>query len=480
MLDHLKEKMNVAYTENGAKVYATTKSDLLDFFALGGALRNRSESDIVQLFSRAFAEDKLLALKSAFYFRDIRGGQGERRTFRAILKYLANNYPDIVRKNLHLIPEYGRWDDVYVLVGTPVEKDVANLIRNQFVSDMTSKYPSLMAKWLKSENASSAETKRLARWTRKVLGLSSRDYRKALTELRTKIKIVEQKMSANQWSEIEYDKLPSKAGMKYRQAFLRHDEERYRAFIEAVKSGKKKMNAKTLYPYEIVAKVPYNPRQPVDDETLDAMWKSLPDYVGERNERSIVVADTSGSMWGTPMDVAVSLAIYFAERNKGEFANHFITFSARPQLQEIKGDTISEKVRNLRNAEWGMNTNIEAVFDLILDTAVEHGLSQDEMIDKIYIISDMQFDQCVNGGRNKRLFEEIRERYESHGYKLPQLVFWNVDARQNNFPMSMTETGVQLVSGFSPMLFEHLVSGISAYELMLKILNSERYSAITI
>jgi hypothetical protein len=505
MLNGLKNATNVAYTENGARAYKTTKSAVLDMFAQGGALRQRSESDIISMYTKAFAENPLLAMKLLFYLRDVRGGQGERRTFRTIVKYMANNHPQAVSKNLWLFPHFARWDDLYELVGTKLEGEAFDLIREQFYNDLSTNQPSLLGKWLKSENASSPITRKLGRKTREVLGLSPKKYRKALTDLRQRINIVETQMSQKEFSTIDYSKLPSQAGLRYRQAFFRNDLERYTEFLEALKTGKTvdgkevKINTATLYPYQIVAKIPLTgnmvyrggkyytnftnvAQQEID--VLNAMWDNLPNYFGDKVENSIAVVDTSGSMTsnnGLPIQTAISLGIYTAERNRGPYHNHFITFSGSPELVEIQGSNIVEKVRNMSQANWNGNTNIEAVFNLILQTAIKNRLSQDDMIERVYIISDMEFDACATN-RSQTLFEAIRLRYANAGYTMPNLVFWNVNARNAQFPMTMTDTGVQLVSGHSPSIFTNLLKGkmLGAYEMMLQVLEDARYSEIRV
>jgi hypothetical protein len=502
MLNGLKTATNVATTENGARAFRTTQSAVLDLFAQGGALRERNEAEIISLFTKAFAEDKLLALKALFYLRDVRGGQGERRTFRTVIRYLADNHTESVRKNIWLFPAFGRWDDLYELFGTRLEEDAIQLIRSQFEADYSTEHPSLLAKWLKSENTSSPISRKLGRKTREALGLSPRQYRKALSALRSRITLVETRMSQKEFSAIDYSQVPSQASLRYRQAFYRNDGDRYTAFIESLKRGDKdvKINTKTLYPYEIVSKIPLSsmsyrngkyytgfglqefPQSEVD--TLSVLWSNLPDYFGDNTENSICVVDTSGSMQsngGLPIQTALSLGIYTAERNRGPYHNHFITFSNRPDLVELQGSNIVEKVINMSQANWDMNTNVEAVFDLILNTAIKNRLSQDDMIGRIYIISDMEFDGSTRGrGNDEALFETITRRYAEAGYKMPQLVFWNVNARNAQFPMTKSSTGVQLVSGHSPIIFKNLLRGkfMSAYELMLDVLNDERYNEI--
>ena len=489
MLSYLKEETNYTFTENGARAKATTTSDLLDFFAQAGAMRKRSESDIISAFTYAMAEDELLALKALFYFRDVREGQGERRLFRIIIRHLAKNHTDLLKKNLHLIAYYGRWDDIYELFGTPLEQHVGVMLRNQLNADLRTDRPSLMAKWLHSENTSSYKSKQLGKRTRELLGLSSKNYRKILSSLREKLNIVERKMSGNDWYTIDYPKLPSKAGLLYRKAFLRHDEEGYRAFLDGLEKGTQKINVKTLFPYELVSKVNYRKsfysdrreQMSIEDERLlNQMWESLPNYIGDKKEDSLAVIDVSGSMHGLPIEVAISLGLYMAERNTGAFHNHFMTFSTEPSLEEVKGSTFCERVRNISDANWSMTTNIKAVFDLILKTAVDRNLPQEEMVSKLYIISDMEFDRADRsfGRQQETLFETIRKEYRKKGYEMPNLVFWNVDARNTQFPVSINEHGVQLVSGCSPTLFQQIMEGKNAYDLMVDILNSERYTPV--
>lgn len=497
-LDALQDQGNRAFTENGAVAYATTKSDLLDFFSQGGAIRNRPASEQQAMFARAWNENPELALKAMFYFRDVRGGQGQRGAFRNQLKWLADIDPKVVAKNIKNVPEHGRWDDLYSLEGTPVEADMWKLIHVQLMDDLVSSAGedggvSLLAKWLKSTNASSAESKRLARKTRKSFGWSEKHYRKVVSDLRKHIGIVERQLEARAWDDINYSTVPSQAMLKYRKAFRAHDEARFGQFIEKVNNGEAKINAATLYPHQIVGKL----LSYVDDmraDEADAMWNALPDYIPE-GENSICVVDVSASMNGTPMEVAIALGIYAAEHAKGPYKDHFITFSSKPTLQKVVGSGIKAKVDGVRRAAWQMNTDIEAVFDLILATAVNSNLPQEEMVDKLYIISDMEFDDATHdrysysnrsGGPtsapDKTLFDTIRAKYAAAGYVMPNLVFWNVDSRNDQFPMSMDDRGFQMVSGFSPSIFEHLVSGefISAYDIMLKVLTSPRYDNVTL
>ncbi|MBO3356277.1 DUF2828 family protein [Clostridium perfringens] len=491
MLNELKKELNYKSTENGAITHKTSNSYVLDYFAQGSSLRNRDKQEIIQIFKKSFYQDPLTTMKILFYSRDIRGGQGERDTFRYIIKYLADNHTDILNKNIHLISEFGRWDDIYALFDTKLEDKAIELIKEQLNKDITLEQPSLLAKWLKSENTSSKESRRLGNITRKKLGMTPKQYRKTLSELRKRIDIVEEKLSKKKYEDIDYSKIPTNASLKYRKAFYRNDEERYVDYLDSLTKGKIKIDSKTLYPYQLVSKAL---KYPSDEEKqlLNAMWDGLPDYIGDNNENAIAVVDTSGSMYGTPLEVAISLGLYLAERNKGAFKNHFITFADNPELVEVVGKDFCEKVSNISNANWGMSTDIEATFDLILNTAIKNKLKQEELPSKIFIISDMEFNQIENSGYyswnrkqqrdDKTLFANLKNRFESNGYKMPNLVFWNVDSRNDNIPMTMNENGVQLVSGANPILFETLLNNefVGAYEIMMKEIGKERYNCITV
>lgn len=483
---HFNAQNNLTLTENGAVTNKSTNSKLLDFFSQAGALRlGRGAGNATDLFIDAFSEDKLLATKALFYFRDVRGGQGERETFRTFLRSLAIIDPIVVSKNLHLIKEYGRWDDYYALVDTTLEGEMFEFLFAQFKEDLQSEKSSLLGKWLKSENTSSPTSRELGKKTRKAFGLKPAIYRKALSVLRQKINVLETQLSKNKWNSIVYEHVPSQANLKYRKAFGRHDLVRYSSYLEAVSAGKAKINAKTQFPYEIVREAwrPYSAWTGMETErkALDVMWNNQPDYIG-KPENSIVVCDVSGSMNGLPIQVSISLGIYVAERNTGPFHNKFMTFSERPQLQSIQGRDIVEKVANLSKAQWDMNTNVKAVFDTILSVGLKNKLSNEDIVKKIFIVSDMEFDDCTMKRANETLFQTIGREWSEAGYDLPLLVFWNVASRNEQSPMSLDDRGFVNVSGCSPSIFTNLMKCkmFDAYELMLDVLNGERYSAISV
>lgn len=455
-LDKVNTEMNKTETENGATTLRTSNNPLIDFFALAGATRKNPELGL-DLFLKAWAFNKLHTLRILFYLRDIREGQGERELFRNCLRYLSNNEPQVIQKIITHIPEYGRWDDLLVIN----TETILPIIKDQLREDLKTDNPSLLAKWLPSENTSSNKTKALAKTLIKALQTTSREYRKLLSTLRAKITLVEQKMSKKEWNTIDYDKVPSQASLKYRKAFSRNDEERYSKFLEQVDKGEKKINTATLYPYQVY--------KAADSVGAEQLWANLPDYTQGKN--AIVVADVSGSMMGDPMAVSVSLALYFAEHNKGIFKDHFITFSSNPTLQKINGKTLKDKMNSIERAEWKFSTNIYKVFECVVNA----GATQEEMPETIYIISDMEFDEAIE---NKTNFQAIKDLYTAKNLKLPNLVFWNVDARNKQVPVEFSQEGVTLISGLSPTAFKLAVENITPEQLVDNIANSARYAII--
>ena len=495
MLEFLKKESNITYTENGALTNKSTLSDCLDFFATAGALRKADEREICDRFMRAYTENPDLAMKILFFSRDVRGGLGERRVFRVILKWLADNEPASLGLNIPRIAEYGRWDDLLVLLGTSCRQAACDCIAKQFNSDMNALNSdgevSLLGKWMPSVNASNMQTVRNAKLLAKTLGMNDSEYRKALTKLRARIRIIENNLRTCDYT-FDYSAQPSKAMFKYRAAFMRNDAARYSAYLAAVNCGEKTLHTGTLMPYELVEPYLYGggfwsgksflkDMDENEKNILNTTWNAIPDFSNDEN--ALAVIDTSGSMYcfssPAPASVALSLGLYFAEHSKGAFANHFIEFSAKPQLIEIKGKTFADKLRYVASFNEIANTNLEAVFDLILNAAVKHKVPQNELPAKLYIISDMEFDSCVeNSGLTN--FENARRKFAEHGYTLPQIIFWNVASRNAQQPVTVNDRGVALVSGCTPRIFSMAMDGeLDPVSYMLSVVNSNRYADIT-
>ena len=498
-LDQLRQEANMTYTENGALTNASSGSECLDLFFRAGGMRAASEQEIANLVLRAFTEDHTKAMKILFFIRDARGGLGERRFFRTAMQTLSMLDAAAVSRNIPFFPEYGRFDDLCAMLGTPCEAAALAVIREQLNADRAGmkqgERVSLLAKWLPSVNATAAETKAAGRRIAKALNMTEKEYRQTLSALRRYTDIIENRLRERDYT-FDYAKQASRAMFKYRKAFIRNDGERYRTFLGAVERGEAILHADLLYPYDIV-RACGNPKarswQAYQDLTglsaeerrsLDAAWNSLPDF-GDSTENALAVVDGSGSMYTNagsprPIDAALSLGIYFAEHTKGLFAGNFITFSRTPQLVRIKGQDIAEKVQFCASYNEVANTNLEAVFQLILRTALRNRVPQQDMPAKLYIISDMEFDGCVSGGSDQTMFDAMRSEYSAHGYKLPDIVFWNVASRHRNIPVTRTETGAALVSGASPAVFDMVIGGdISPEKIMEQIIGSERYAKIS-
>lgn len=481
------KKYNVSITENGAVGYKTTNTKLLDFNFLVSSFRSETEQSIEDEFARVYWEDKLYAIRYLFYLRNVRGGLGERRTFRICLLSLAKLNGLGLKYILKFIPEFGRWDDLFFLYGkvsNELDKEILDICENQFWLDRNTcaehdavkkEGISLLGKWLPSESTRSVEKAIFKDAFISHLGISHKEYRKILTSLHQYLDVVEVKMSKGQWDEIDYSKVPSRANLKYNNAFLGHDETRRRKFLEEVNSGDAKINAGVLFPHDIVHNYMeensggwFSSRSTIraKDDGLEAMWKSLGDNFDiDTSKNTICVCDTSLSMLDriagtsiTCQQVAYALTIFFAEKMTGPFKDKTILFSRTPSLISLKnGDCLRDKLNILSTYAVNENTNIEAVFNLILNTAIMYDMSQSDLPDNILIVSDMEFDKA-DASANKALFEVISRRYAECGYRLPKLVFWNVNSRTGTIPMKANNNGLVLVGGFSPNICRMVIA----------------------
>jgi hypothetical protein len=466
-----------AVTENGMTTNSSSLNNCVNLFFQIGAMRGMDKKRLLAKVSKAFNEDPLTTIKIIFWARDVRGGAGERQIFRDCLLWLCDNHREVLHKNIHLISEYGRWDDILTLVGTQNCWDSALDI----IKTALDNKDGLCAKWMPRKG-------KKANIIRRYLKMSPKVYRKLLVGLTN---VVETKMCAKDWGSIDYSKLPSLASSRYQKAFTKNDESRYETYKQALVDGVTKVNAGAVYPYDIIKSISNGGEKVV----AQAQWDSLPNYMEGINERVLPVVDVSGSM-GTPagnngnvtcMDVSTSLGLYISERNEGIFKNAFITFSSRPQLQLLKG-SLAARLNQLERADWGMNTDLKATFELILDQAVKHNVPLSEMPTKVLVLSDMEFDEAI-GSRvydisdwNPTAQEMIKGMYEEAGYEMPGIVYWNIQSRQDNVPTRFDEMGTALVSGFSPSIMKSILSceELTPYKMMMETIGSARYESITV
>ena len=461
-------------TENGMATNSSSLNACVDLFFNIGAMRGQDKQRLIATFSKAFNEDPVRAMKLLFWARDVRGGAGERQVFKDILVYLAENHDLALRPNLHLITEYGRWDDLLALVGTYLEKEAMTLISDALIAEN-----SLCAKWMPRKG-------QVAEKLRKFMGMSPKQYRKTLVGLTN---VVETKMCAREWDSIEFGKLPSVASARYQKAFGKRAYESYSAYIASLVKGEAKINAGAVYPYDITKSLNFG-----NAEVANEQWKALPNYMEGANDMILPVVDVSGSM-STPaggsktvtcMDVAISLGLYISERNEGAFKDAFITFSDNPKLQVVTG-SLADRYAQMSRSDWGMSTNLEATFKLILNQATKHKLSQDEMPNKILILSDMEFNSATNSGWrntgstwNPTAQQMIEDMYDVAGYTMPQIVYWNIQSRNGGVPVAFDKQGTALVSGFSPAIMTSLLGGDieSPQQIMDKTILGERYAPV--
>jgi hypothetical protein len=496
-LDALKSQTarmdNLGFTENGAVTYKSSNSAVLDYFSKAGSGRNMDKNTLKQLVEAAAEEDLELTLKAVFWVRDVRGGAGEREVFRTSFLHLINLYGDALKPLIKYIPEYGRYDDLL-----PILNSGNDLLEYEALATITyglrdRSKSGLAAKWIPSINSKNKVNRELALRISRFLGFNSpKEYRLFKSTLMRDGGVVEQLMSANEWDQISYSHVPSNASKLYRKAYPKHDKERYEAWLEEVKAGKKTVHSATLYPYELVNSIRHTAASS-QRTLLNEQWKALPDYLQNAQRdypRQIVpVCDVSGSMSTgkspEPIDVCISLGLYVAERNVGTFQDHFITFSTTPTLQKIKGEDLYERVHNLNRAQWSMSTDIEAVFDLILKTGQRAGLTHEQMPDVVLIMSDMEFNSAKSNGESQdTLFETIAKKFDNAGYEMPKCVFWNLGGHngKNNQPVLKESKNATLISGFSPAILKSILAGEleTPYGSMLDVLNSERYAPITL
>lgn len=494
-LENLKTEANYTRTLNGAKTHGSTGDACLDFFAVAGGMRYRRLADQINLFDRAYIETPDLAMKLLFHLRDIREGMGERKLFRTLLRHVAFTWPDSARKNAEYIAEFGRWDDMLCLLGSPAAKQAVQAIRKQLEEDEAAlkrreagdedAHISLLAKWLPSDNASSPRTRKTAQRLINALEMEAKEYRRRITALRARIGLTERQLTRKQPEKVNYEAVPAQAMLKYRNAFTNKDGDRFSDYLRDVSSGEKKIHTETLFPYEILRPFfkggYWRSVNAQGADVLEQLWNHLPGTVANANAISVV--DTSGSMYCgfgplAPALISQAMGLYCAERCEGLFHNHLITFESTPHLVEIKGSNLRDKLRYIGTLPWGGSTNLEAVFDLILHTAVQYQAKQEEIPQVIYIFSDMEFNCCMRNA-DKTVYENARERFETAGYKMPAVVFHNVNSWQMQTPVTAHTKGTALSSGASTHTMEHKFDGnITPMEHMLRVLNSKRYAMI--
>lgn len=449
-------------TENGCVTNVSSLNKNTDFFFLAGASRGK---DIIPIFAGALAEDPEVAIRILEWCRDLRGGAGERQTFRVLFKYLIGAEPALAKRVLVKVPELGRWDDLFVTFGTTLERDALRMIAHAL--NVTK--DGLCAKWCPRTGAESNKI-------RAYLKVTPKQYRRLVVDLS---KTVEQQMCAQEWANIEYSHVPSVAAGRYQKAFSKHDPVRYGEFKTKLVAGETKINASAVFPYDVIRSLRNG-----DKVVSNEQWKALPNYLEGSTENILSVVDVSGSMNSvsvsgsvTALDVAISLGIYVSERMNGVFKDQFITFSSTPALLKLAGN-LSQRYDQMSESQWNMSTDVGAVFNLILNAAVKNSVPEDQMPTKILILSDMEFDACTNRANNTvSAMEYIEEKYKTAGYKLPQVVFWNLNGRSGNSPVTYNKIGTALISGFSPTIVKSVLGGdeMTPISIMLKTVMISRY-----
>lgn len=456
-------RQNNALTQNGAVTNSTSLNSVVDLFFIAGASRNMSEDAIIRLFTAARAEDKQLAYKCLFWARDIRGGAGERRFFQVIMKHLRAHSNHAWRQLYRHIPEYGYWKDFFQM--TPNEELIKFVIEHLRTDGLCAKWMPRKGDWFKA--------------VRRYMSIPPADLRHIIV---ANSKTVEQQMCANKWDAINYSHVPSIAFSNYKKAFERHDANRFKMFLDSALKGEVKVNAAAIFPYQIYESFLKGENR----NAIEAQWQNLPNYVTEGTS-FMPICDVSDSMtWhnnAMAMKICISLGVYLSERNKSVFKDAFITFSTNPQMLYLKGTTC-DRFQQLRNYPGlGGSTNLQGAFELILKTALNNDLKQADLPSMLLVISDMEFNvACNQRGVSASNFSVIREKYQKAGYVMPIVVFWNVNGREGNVPVSASQPNVALVSGASPAIVKSVLTqkNVTPYDMMVEVLNNERYSRIQV
>jgi hypothetical protein len=469
-----------SHTENGMVTNSSSLNPCVDLFFIIGAYRSKindhhSVADLVSKLEAAHNHDPLLTRKMLFWVRDIRGGSGERETFRKLFRYMCTTFPQEMIDNIRLVPEYGRWDDIFMAFDTPVEETAMEFI----IESLESNNAGLLAKWIPRTGGKVSKEKRtIAHKIRRVMEMTPKEFRKYIVD---RTSVIETAMCKKDYSTVNYSQVPSVAMARYTNAFNRNDLEKFTAFKTALANPDSgvTINASAIYPYDIIKTLQY-----ADQVLAKEQWKALPNYMEGNVERVLPVCDVSGSMSSattsgstSALDICISLGLYISERNEGPFKNAFVTFSENPELQYLTGDLVSRFVQ-LQTANWGMSTNLEATFNHILQHSIKNGVTQEEMPTCILIMSDMEFNEATDYGSSA--MDMIKVEYEKSGYALPKVVFWNLNARISNVPVQIHDENTALISGFSPAILKSVLSGktMTPESIMNDTLNSERYSLV--
>jgi len=489
-------------TENGDVTYKSSNDIVLDFFYKIGSSRGLNSTESYHLFLKAYTDNPDLAFRALLWLRDVREGAGERQLFRDIMSNLALHYPMVAKQLVHKIPELGRWDDVLVLVGTTLETEALMLIKQALLDGN-----GLCAKWMprtknkakkirKYQESNPDVAKKIREEQQKhnsfvhnlanKLAYSMNEYRKLVSSLSN---TVEQQMSSKEWEDINYNQVPSRASKIYSKAFLRNDESRYQQYLNDLTLGTEgvKINANAIFPHDVLGEMfsNYNDVIQVDSQQtqrIEAQWKALPNYLTS-DAKILPVVDVSGSMFTDyfggvkPIEVAISLGLYLSEKQSGPFQNLVMTFDSNPQLIEMKGDSITQKVHQLARIPWGQSTDLDKMYTELLTFSLKNKIKQSEMPEYIFIASDMQFNGCMKNA-DVVVYKRMKAAFKDHGYDLPTIIFWNVSTK-GGVPLKSDTPNTALISGFSPSILKSILndpSDITPMGVMLNILNKERYN----
>lgn len=476
---------NLTETENGAIAVKSTLDSVVDLFGTIGSMRENNyhepasvNKELLPMFAKAMQENKELAMKTLFYVRDCRGGMGEKEVFKTIMLALLELETEesylLFKNNIANIVEFGSWKDLLDIFNrtnnSQAKLDIVDYIYDTIHTDIRlmneCKTPSLLAKWLPTINSKSKHTKLKAKNLLTLMPKLDFDYRNYCTQARKMLKIVERNIAQKTFNEINYSAVPSRCMLFNRNLFIEKDNKHFNEYLDSLQKGETKINSSVLFPSDITDAYlskgfDWKGFSYEVDTVLEEQWKALPNYM-DKPLNAICVVDTSASMFGVPMNVATALGIYIAERNPSEtYRNKCLEFSHIVKFIDFsKAKTLNEKM--CCYTYQCADTNIEKVFNCILELAIANNLKQEDIPTHLIILSDMQFNSATGNYTNsdrkfKTLMEKIRDKYNQQGYKIPQIIYWNLNVRRLNFP-EIAKDGVCYVSGYSPAIMKAVLN----------------------
>ena len=461
-------------------IITSTNNANLDLFTQ--LVRGLNKNDLINYLDKSWDLSKLKTLAIIFNCRDRLKGKKEKEISNYCILWLKQYHNNIYKKHILIyINEYGCWNDLnYIIKKSKNNNYEYKIFAEQLKKDKellnNGENISLCSKWVISAN--NKKVIKIARHLFDDIKNYQERYRKEfITPLRKKLDIIETKLCNKTWDQIEYSKVPAKALSIYKKSFIRNDRDKYQLFLNDVSENKIKLKISGLLPHEIIKKY-YDSNLEDIDETLELEWRAFVDLYKNNDYFNgiIPIVDVSGSMFDRsssvkPIYVSIALGLLISELNSGYLHNKIMTFSIIPVFINIEGETLRDKIKSIVRAPFGLNTNFLNIADLIISKS----LSDTSFIyKKIICLTDMQFDAAnsINENENRNIHNIFMNKFKNNNLEIPELIYWNLSGKYNNFPIDESYENTSIVSGFSEQLLTVILNNdkINPLSLMDQIL----------